>query len=273
MRESVADFVEWWRLFDALCTERGHVDNGQLASEYCNLTRKQANGAYEAALKSLNNWRQGLHTPSRRNFRILTLLLRVEDMAGVLPHWNLLYEEAQRRKPPSEPENGEQRESLSAAPIQPAGAGLSVGRQIAAAVALVALGAGGGAIVTLNMVQPRGVAAVAVAGPGPDTGAPIIDMTGQRIPYREHTVVKTGQSVVIHGERSLCGEQPPPWEAVAHNLPSLAIGVWSDGGVGFRISNSCGGPTPARAVVFTATRSGEEQFYLYADPVTIRVEE
>ena len=98
-------------------------------------------------------------------------------------------------------------------------------------------------------------------------------MTGQRVYWRELSELKVGDSVVIHAKRGRCGEQPPSWEQVFEYLPESLTGIWSDGGVGYRVSRSCGGATPARAVVFTATRPGEERFMLYEDPITIRVEE
>lgn len=270
-----ASFGEWWRLFDALCIERGHVDNGQLASEYCDITKKKADGAYETALKSLNNWRKGLHTPSRRNFRILTLLLRVEDVAEALPHWNRLYEEAQRRRPTPEPDNGEANGHTDTpegtAPPHPVAGSRPIRHwQIAGVIALVLLVAGGGMIGLSGLQEPETEAAPRKR---PEPGPPVIDMTDQRIYWRELSEVKIGESVVIHAKRGRCGEQPPSWEEVFEYLPELATGVWSDGGIGYRVSRSCGGATPARAVVFTATRSGEERFMLYEDPITIRVEQ
>jgi len=266
-------FDEWWRLFDALCLDRGHVDNGQLASEYCNLTRKKADGAYETALKSLNNWRKGLHTPSRRNFRLLTLLLRIEAGDEVLPHWNRLYEEAQRRKPAAEngEPNGTEDTSEAAMPLLPVAVSRPSRRwRIAVVAALALLVAGVGMIGLSGWPEPQ---TEAVARKKPEPGPPVIDMTGERVYWRELSELKIGESVVIHAKRGRCGEQPPSWEETFEYLPELATGIWSDGGVGYRVSRSCGGATPARAVVFTATRPGEERFMLYEDTITIRVTE
>ena len=98
-------------------------------------------------------------------------------------------------------------------------------------------------------------------------------MTGQPIEAREVVIAEVGQSVVVHGSRGRCGGQPPDWEEVFAGLPQLSTGIWSDGGVGIRVSRACSGGTPARAVVFTATHPGEERFTLYDDPITIRVTE
>lgn len=262
-------FGEWHRLFDALCIERGHLDNAKLASDYCALTKKKADTAYESALKSLNNWRQGLHTPSRRNFRILTLLLRIEDAPEALPHWNRLYEEAQRRK--SAEGAGDASQPSTTPEIDPAPtvvSGRRISRRLAAAAVFLFLGVGG-AILTLGTFD--GPQTQAAANPKPDTQ--VIDMTGQHIEAREVVTVKVGQSVVVHGSRGRCGKQPPGWEEVFAGLPQLSNGMWSDGGVGIRNSRACGGETPARAVVFTATHPGEERFTLYDDPIMIRVNE
>lgn len=112
----VADITEWHRLFDAVCLKRGHIDNGDLATAYCNLTRKKADGAYESALRSLNNWRRGAHVPNRRNARILILLLGLQDGDPVLAHWTRLYEEAHRRKRNTDPEDGESEDTPDGAP-------------------------------------------------------------------------------------------------------------------------------------------------------------
>lgn len=92
------------------------------------------------------------------------------------------------------------------------------------------------------------------------------------VEYRKAVSLRIGESSVIHGARSDCGERAPDWETTQLKLPTLPIGTWSDGGEGKRYSRACGGPTPARGVVFTATRPGLEQFLLYGDSVTIHVE-
>ena len=263
------NFGEWHRLFDALCIERGHLDNAKLASDYCALTKKKADTAYESSLKSLNNWRQGLHTPSRRNFRILTLMLRIEDAPEALPHWSRLYEEAQRRKPADG--NGDASQTATTPEIDQAPAAASGGRtrlRLAAAAVFLVLVAGG-AVLALGTFDGPQTHAAAFTQPG----AQVLDMTGQRIEAHEMVAAKVGQSVVVHGSRGRCGEQPPDWEEVFQGLPPLSNGVWSDGGVGIRVSRACSGGTPARAVVFTATHPGEERFTLYDDPITIRVTE
>ncbi|MCW5773923.1 MAG: hypothetical protein KIT16_19935 [Rhodospirillaceae bacterium] len=260
-------FGEWHQLFDALCIERGHFDNARLASDYCALARKKADTAYDSALKSLNNWRQGLHTPSRRNFRILTSMLRIEDLPDALPHWNRLYEEAQKRKPADgadgqgrPPATTETELGHNTAPQRRTRRGLAV------AAAFLLVGAGGTVVALGTLDGPRNEAASS-----PTPGPRVIDMTGRRIEARQRVTVEVGRSVVVHGSRGRCGEQPPGWDDVFAGLPRLSNGVWSDGGVGIRVSRACGGGTPARAVVFTATRPGEESFTLYDDPITIRV--
>ncbi|GAB4541126.1 MAG: hypothetical protein Tsb0019_40940 [Roseibium sp.] len=262
-------FGEWHRLFDALCIERGHLDNAKLAGDYCTVAKKKADTAYESALKSLNNWRQGLHTPSRRNFRILTLLLRVEDAPEALPHWNRLYEEAQRRKPADGAGDASQTATIPEIdPAPTAASGRRISRRLAAAAVFLFLGVGGAVLALGTFDGPQTQAAA-----NPKPGTQVIDMTGQRIEAREVVTAKVGQSVVVHGSRGRCGGPPPDWEEVFAGLPQLSTGVWSDGGVGTRNSRACGGETPARAVVFTATDPGEERLTLYDDPITIRVTE
>jgi len=93
----------------------------------------------------------------------------------------------------------------------------------------------------------------------------------QEIPYRKSVTLSVGQSAIIHGARGECGEAPPTWSRVAERLPIVGLGTFSDGGEGTRHSRSCGGPTPARAVRFTATTPGHEQIELFRDPIDITV--
>ena len=133
---------EWHRLFDALCIEGGHLDNRLLASQYCDVTRNKTVTAYEAALKSLSNWRSGQHRPSRRNFRILTALLDVENH-DALAQWNRLYEAGLRRKATAEIERSEPDIQLAPLPRQVPDAPLKRHWMVAAAAGFVVLGAAG----------------------------------------------------------------------------------------------------------------------------------
>jgi hypothetical protein len=266
-----ADITEWHRLFDAVCLERGHIDNSALASAYCNLTKKKADGAYESALRSLNNWRHGAHLPNRRNARILTLLLDIEEGDPLFAHWTRLYEETRRRRRTAEAEEAEAEEPAASTPTSAATALRPTHRWGAAAAAGLAVALVGGML--LGWVGGDDVATAGPVIPRPEPGPMVIDMTDQRIYLRELAEVSVGESVVIHAKRGRCGQQPPSWEETFAHLPALATGIWSDGGVGYRVSRACGGATPARAVVFTATRPGEDRFMLYEDPVTIRVAE
>lgn len=95
--------------------------------------------------------------------------------------------------------------------------------------------------------------------------------TAQEIPYLPNVSLEVGQSAIIHGARGECGQQAPDWERIASRLPKVATGEFSDGGLGTRSSRRCGGPTPARAVRFTATTPGSEKITLYDDPINIEV--
>lgn len=84
--------------------------------------------------------------------------------------------------------------------------------------------------------------------------------------------VSVGKSVIIHGARSnACGAPPPAWADIKAMLPSSSLGTFSDGGVGTRLSKKCNGPTPARAIKFTAKTKGSEKIYLQGDRITITV--
>ena len=95
--------------------------------------------------------------------------------------------------------------------------------------------------------------------------------TAQELQIPEKVSLDVGQSAVIHGVRSECGKDAPDWEKVAPSLPSLVTGTFSDGGLGTRYSRRCSGPTPARAVRFTATTTGTEKIDLFGDQIRIEV--
>lgn len=258
-------YKTWHALFDDICLERGHVDNLKLASDLCDLGKSTAAGAFDSALKSLSHWRQGKHTPARRNFRLLTRILEIDDQSGWADDWFSLYEQAVRRKPANDIDASlELVTNLDDArePVEK-----RVHRSLkhyAAVAAMIAL-------VSVGVFSLSEHTAVGGSNTKRVTTLPV-DMTDQQIFYRELANLKVGQSLVVHGKRGpACGEQPPEWQDVLKFLPELSTGVWSDGGVGFRVSRSCGGATPARAVVFTATRIGMDKFMLYNDQITITV--
>ncbi|WP_143596396.1 hypothetical protein [Tistlia consotensis] len=261
--------LEWHSLLDALCVERGYLDNGELASRYCEVTRRTGLSAYESAYKSLANWRQGLHTPTRRNFRILGLLLGVDSLDGERRAlWTTLYEQAQRRRPAGEaPQAG-----APASTGRPARWPLGRGATVLLAAGLLAVCGVVAGYLTGRSDAPAETGPTASAVPGQIADGPI-DMTGQRIYWLQFVRLRPGQSAVVHGKRGArCGAPPPSWDEVLPELPAVASGEWADGGVGYRVSRACQGPTPARAVVFSAHRQGTEMFILYDDPVTIVVD-
>jgi len=91
------------------------------------------------------------------------------------------------------------------------------------------------------------------------------------ISYKQTVTLKVGEKTIVHGARGACGEPPPEWSDVAAHLPKVELGVFSDGGVGTRMSNQCKGETPARAVVFTAQKVGMVKVRLFGDLITITV--
>lgn len=94
----------------------------------------------------------------------------------------------------------------------------------------------------------------------------------QEIPYQKNLSLKVGESAIIYGVRGWqCGQSAPSWEEIAKQLPTVSTGRFSDGGLGTRQSRGCGGPTPARAIQYTATATGNEQLILFTDPVNIEV--
>jgi hypothetical protein len=93
---------------------------------------------------------------------------------------------------------------------------------------------------------------------------------GDEIPYLSEVTLSVGEQAPIHGSRGRCGEAPPDFDTL--RLPDLAHGSLVAGDMGWRRSRSCGGPTPAREVIYVAESSGTDSFLLFGDPVTVTVE-
>lgn len=244
----------WHTLLDSICIEQGHLDNIGLSTAFCEIARDTSQSAYESTLKNIGHWRSGQHTPNRRNFRILTIILEINEREDLRKDWNRLYEEALRRKPEILAEETLTEETPpSATRHRPV---------LMASVLALALTAGGAGFYFFGgMSQP--VAA--------KSGPQVIDVAGDLVRWRRSTELAVGESAVIHGERGACGQQPAPWEETVVHLPSLDFGIWSDGGVGHRVSRACGGPTPVRAIVFTGQGPGLAEFVLFDDAVRISV--
>jgi len=258
------EYTRWHDIFDALCVERGHYDNARLAADFCALAGTQGQTAYDAAFKSLGNWRRGIHTPHRRNFGILTKLLDIDRYDGLRPHWNRLYRSAKER--------GDDATEL-AVRADSVPADLTAG-----ATSLVATGRAAFASdrPTWRLFMLAGAAAalslasyVAWSEFLADEPAP----TEITVEYRPAVKLMIGESVVIHGMRApKCGDPAPDWEAVLRRFPlQLQTGRLSDGGVGVRSSASCALPTPVRVVTFTANRPGVEEINMFGDPIRIEV--
>lgn len=233
-------YRQWHELLDAVCIEEGHRDNMTLASEISAASGNRSGEAFEAALKNLRNWRSGTHLPQRRNFILLTKVLRVGSHDGLKEHWTRLYAEA-RRDSGREPAHPNEVPSEKRAPTA----------------------------LMLTMF------AVLIVGAGYlfKTGFDVAAQDGQSadVEYRKAVSLNVGDSIVVHGARGTCGEEAPAWEKVLAKLPELEIGRWSDGDVGTRYSRKCGGPTPARGIVLNATKAGQTEVMLFGDPVKIEV--
>ena len=98
--------------------------------------------------------------------------------------------------------------------------------------------------------------------------APLAAQSLPEIDYRERVTLNVGESVVVYGYRGDCGELPTPDQI---KLPTLKTGTLSTGNPGQRMSNRCGGRTPAVEVIFTATTPGRERFELQGDDISVRV--
>jgi len=246
------DYRHWHELLDTLCAEQGYLDNMALADALCAASGNRTQAAFDAAVKNLRNWRQGIHIPQRRNFLLLTKLLKVDAHNGLREHWNRLYGQAKVKPADDDAPDGDDPAEAVTSKRKTRWPLVIGGGLVAGAMAATAL----------------------VLSYGQDERAdPVASYEGIVAAYVRNVSVKVGESAIIHGARgNNCGPAPT-WESAKLLLPELVTGTLTDGGVGTRVSRQCGGRVPARAILFTATRPGTEQISLYGDDIVIRVSE
>lgn len=265
-------FAHWYLLFDELCNRAGYYDDATLASAYCALTASKGQRQFETAMRNLNNWRSGRHLPRAGNLRVLAKLL---DMANDPPThelWSRLYKQAGDTE-------SKIRSGLPVPVASPVVAGarpmtflaraphpqsrlpallsrerlshkrFSILQAISGGIFLLTVGIAAGSLITATGWRPWA---------GPADNAPIV-------PFKPVVTMKVGDSRPIYAERGDCGKLPRDWEMVESDLPTLRTGTFSDGGLARRFSKFCQGLTPARAIVFTATTPGVEEFEIQGD--------
>ena len=244
----------WHVLLDELCSRRGFLDTASLASRFCEVANTGGQKDFDTTLRNLNNWRSGRHIPRLRSLRMLEKVLQVEDDPELAARWTALYRQAQQ---------AEEDDNTSG----PEGdGGRAIGREtasarfrpetIAAGALLFFAGMGTGALLMSDW-RPWG---------GPADNAPMYT-------YAPEVQLTLGETRVIHAERGDCGKLPRDWPAVEGALPVSQTGVFADGGLARRNSKFCNGVTPARAILFTATAPGVEEFLIQGDFFKVTVAE
>jgi hypothetical protein len=248
------DHINRWNiLLDELCNRAGFVDTASLAARFCELSNNGGQRDFDTALRNLNNWRSGRHVPRLRSLRVLEQLLGVDDDPELTARWHSLYRQAREAEEDDEP-------------AATAGLGPSVAsggmrgwfdmRTAAGGALLFCLGVGAGALFTSDW-RPWSLV---------PTDAPLVE-------YSPEFRIAVGESRIIHSERGDCGKLPRDWPDVANALPVTQTGTFSDGGLARRNSKFCMGETPARAIVFTATQAGVEEFLIQGDFFRVTVAE
>jgi len=240
-------FDQWHRLLDELCNRRGHIDNAQLASRLCRRQGRNGQEGFDAADKSLRNWRLGRHVPLRRNFMFMSELLDVASDADLARHWNRLYAAARGRDMTGGGDD------TAAAPAPGIDTAAPARRRrlpwIAAAVAAATLAAGG---FLWLLADPYGH----------------LPMVG----YSARVVMAVGESRLIHGDRGDCdGGRLPDWYYTRERVPVSGLGTFSDGGLARKMANDCDAVVPVRAVRFTAEAAGVDEVRLLEDYIKIVV--
>lgn len=95
--------------------------------------------------------------------------------------------------------------------------------------------------------------------------------SAENIPYYPKIDIKVGQTATLKGVRGACDATKAPKFWSLFKLPKLRTGVLLDGGHGEVNSGKCKKMVPARAILFKATKRGNEKVTIYKDKFSIRV--
>lgn len=246
--------ASWHRIFDDICVRRGASANAELAQRLCARKGRNSDRDYQAALRSIVNWRSGANLPQRSNFRLLTELLGIDADKALLARWRNAYQEATSTRQA----HGEE------LPIGEAGIVTGVFEKPRFAVAAIAVVLLGAVLAGAWVYRGQGALESAV-----DDGGEV--ETTRTIGYRAYTELTVGQSAIINAKRGACGQPPPPWQHFEHELPLLLFGRLEDAGLGHSRSDTCGGLTPGRLVRYVATEPGTEIFDLFQRTLKVTV--
>ena len=257
--ETYAHIGKWNLLLDELCNRAGFVDTASLAARFCELSNSGGQRDFDTAVRNLNNWRSGRHVPRLRSLRVLEQLFGVEEDPALAARWHALYRQAREAEEDDESASAAATTARTSGEAQTAGArwrGWFDLRTAMSGALLFCLGIGTGAFLASDW-RPWG---------GLPADAPLVS-------YTPEFNIAVGESRIIHAERGDCGKLPRDWPDVAGALPVSQTGTFSDGGLARRNSKFCNGETPARAIVFSATQAGVEEFLIQGDFFRVTVAE
>lgn len=247
--QDLLDAETWHALFNELCNRAGYFDDAALAAAYCGLLGNKDQKQFDTVLRNLNNWRSGRHLPRSGNLRILENLLALRKGTALHARWLELHRMAKPLE--DEAQTMPDTKRFRSMPARTGGtARWSTAQAFSAGIALFCLGlaVGGGAVFGGGVV-----ASGWRPWAGPADNAPII-------PFRPDITMKLGETRPIYAVRGDCGELPKDWTDLLPELPETRTGSLSDGGLARRHSKFCQGLTPARAIRFTASAAGTEEF-------------
>lgn len=242
----------WHSLFNELCNRAGYFDDAALAAAYCSLAGNKGQTQFDTVLRNLNNWRSGRHVPRSGKLRILENLLGLRKDTALQAHWRDLHRAARPVDEAMQP--APEKAAVMRGGTTEQRQNRSPGRwtmlqAVCGGLALFCLGAVAGGGVVASGWRPWA---------GPADNAPII-------PFRPKITMKLGETRPIYAVRGDCGLLPDEWQEISLDLPTVRTGNFSDGGLARRHSKFCQGLTPARAIHFTATAAGMEEFEIQGD--------
>lgn len=248
------EYDTWYLLFNALCDANGCAETYELAHRICKNGGKSTQRDVESSARNIVNWQNGSNVPNRKNFRILSTVLKINQDKELLAVWNKLYSDA---KNPTESENdfatAEKSETSSQNLF-----GIEKRKAFGMAIgALLILISGLAWFLDSYLFTPK---------PIPQ------NWKDNYVSWQKQVSLKVGEEIVVHGFRSRCGQIPPDAEEAKSRFPkSLKTGKLLAGGMGVRFSRHCKGTTPIREVIFKAERPGTEIFTVFGDDIKVTV--
>lgn len=101
---------------------------------------------------------------------------------------------------------------------------------------------------------------------------PVLAGDYKNIATRPYVLLSVGQSIDIHSVRDGgCKNIAPTWKYTRRLLPRVKLGIFEDGGAGWRYDNTCRKFMKVRAVNYRAKKPGKEIFMVLGQMIQVTI--